>query len=89
MSKKYRTLSSIILILAVIFLPSYIYIPALALAIILLPFFWEGILIACLIDILYGPNIHTFSSIFSTFAFMATVAIAVIIPIRRRIRTHV
>mgnify|MGYP001616999366 CR=1 FL=1 len=85
---KRRAATSIVLILAVIFLPSYIYIPALALAVILLPFFWEGVLIAFLIDALYGPGIHSFASIFSTFGFWSAALLAVVLPVRRRIRAY-
>ncbi|OHA91966.1 MAG: hypothetical protein A3J09_00470 [Candidatus Zambryskibacteria bacterium RIFCSPLOWO2_02_FULL_51_21] len=86
--KNLRVISSIVLILSVIFLPSYIYLPALALAIIVLPFFWEGVLIAFLIDALYGPGVSSLASIFSTFGFYSAVLLAVVVPVRRRLRTY-
>ena len=86
--KKGRLFSVVALIFAVIFLPSYIYLPALFIAIIVLPFFWEGILIAFLVDALYGPGLASFGSIFSTFAFYSTFLVAIIVPVRKSIRSH-
>ncbi|OHA91220.1 MAG: hypothetical protein A2758_01975 [Candidatus Zambryskibacteria bacterium RIFCSPHIGHO2_01_FULL_49_18] len=86
--KKHRLLSVIFLILAVIFLPYYIYLPALLVAIIVFPLFWEGILIGSLIDALYGSRLHSFASVFFTFAFYSFILVTIIMPVRRRIRSY-
>ena len=84
--RRYITLAA--LLLAIIFLPYYIYLPLLAAAIIAFPFFWEGVLAGFLIDVLYGPEIDSFLAIFSTFAFFSLVLAAAMLPIRRRIRAY-
>ncbi|KKW10112.1 MAG: hypothetical protein UY47_C0001G0060 [Parcubacteria group bacterium GW2011_GWB1_49_7] len=84
--RRYITLAA--LILAIIFLPYYVYIPFLAVVIVVFPFFWEGVFAGFLIDALYGSEIHSFFSIFSTFAFFSLSLAVIILPIRRRIRAY-
>ena len=84
--RRYTTLAS--LILAIIFLPYYVYVPLLVVAIIIFPFFWEGVLAGFLIDALYGPEMHYFFSVFSTLAFLSLVLAIIALPIRHRIRAY-
>ncbi len=86
--KKNRPFSVVALVLAVIFLPSYVYLPALLAAIIVFPLFWEGILVGFLIDALYGPGLASFASIFSMFAFYGLILVAILVPVRKSIRSH-
>lgn len=51
---KVRITVSAILILLVLFMPYWFYLPLIAVAILLLPFYVEGILLALLTDSFYG-----------------------------------
>ena len=77
----YRLLTTILVFLSIIFLPYYLYVPALILAMAALPLFWEGMLLGFLIDILYGSGIHA--------GLLALLGLALLLPLRERIRTHV
>lgn len=51
---KLRITSTILILLALFLLPYWIYLPLLFLAIFFISFYWEGIVLAFLVDTLYG-----------------------------------
>ena len=86
---KYRPLITFALLLAIITLPYWIYLPALFAAIVILPVFWEGIILGFIIDILYGPGSRLLPSAGSFYGLCALLLIIILIPVRERLRTHV
>ncbi len=76
-----RILGSIIVLISILVLPYWVYIPVLFVAIIFFPLYWEGILFAFLIDILYGSEIKT--------ALYALIVLIVLLPIRENLRSYV
>lgn len=84
-----RLIGSAVVLIAVLILPYWLYIPVLIIALILLPFFWEGILFAFLIDVLYGSGIQAPASLVSPFAFFILIALMVLLPLRDSLRFHV
>jgi len=79
----------VILFFAIILFPFWIYIPLVGAAMIFFPFFWEGILLALLIDVLYGGGVGEMSDLLSPMAFAATLLLIVLLPLRERVRIHV
>ena len=49
-----RILALVLLLLSIIFLPYWIYLPLLAITAIMLPFYWEALVLAVVIESLYG-----------------------------------
>ena len=76
----YRILATIFVFLSIIFLPYYVYVPALVLAMGAYPLYWEGVLLGFLIDILYGEGIYA--------GFLTLAGLVMLLPLRERIRTH-
>jgi hypothetical protein len=76
----YRHIITIALLLAILFLPHWVYIPAILAAAIFLPFYWEAILFGFVIDTLYGTR-GSFPA-----ALVAGLAVALLLPIRERLR---
>ncbi len=85
----YRLIAIILLIVSIIFLPYWVYVPTLIIAMAVLPIFWEGILFGFLIDALYGQRISSLSTLVSSAAFLALIGLLILIPLRKRIRSHV
>lgn len=81
---KIRVASVVILALAILFTPYWIYLPLLTLAAVSFPFFWEAVLLSLLIDTLYGEGFTGFYSI----SFAAILLVVVFIPIHERLRFH-
>lgn len=77
---RYRHFVSAVILIAVVFLPYWIYVPLIFAASLLLPFYWEAILFGFLIDTLYGT-----SGLYSA-ALTAAAAVALFIPVRERLR---
>lgn len=76
-----RIFGSIVVLISILVLPSWIYIPALFIAIIIFPFFWEGLLFALLVDVLYGGGVKI--------ALSALVLLIILVPIRENLRFNV
>lgn len=85
---KIRISSILVVLLSIIFLPYWIYLPLLGAAMIFFPFFWEGIVLALLIDVLYGGGIGSFGELLSPMAFSATFLLIILLPLRERLRVH-
>ena len=81
-----RVIGSIFVLLSILVLPYWIYIPVLLFSIIFFPFFWEGIIFAFLIDVLYGSGVESLLSFVSPFALSALILIIILLPIRERLR---
>ena len=87
--RRFRTISIIILFLATVFLPFWVYLPLIGAAMIFFPVFWEAIFFGLLIDVLYGGGIGSASELFSPMALSAALILIVLLPVRERIRVHV
>ena len=83
-----RILAIIIVFISILLLPYWLYLPILVIAIIFLPFFWEGILLALLSDILYGSGIELGRSILFSASFLVLALLIILLPIRKRLRLH-
>ncbi len=81
-----RTLTTIGLIILISCAPFWVYLSALALATILIPFYFEAIILAFLIDVLYGAHIHTTISFVFPFAIIFCILVMFSLPIRERLR---
>lgn len=78
-----RLLATFIIFCGVIFLPYWVYLPAMFLGMIIFPFYWEAILLAFLIEVLYGPGTVR---IFSPIVLSALVLTALLLPVREKMR---
>ncbi|MCR4279128.1 MAG: hypothetical protein NUV78_00065 [Candidatus Zambryskibacteria bacterium] len=85
---RYRIPLTILIFLAILFLPYWIYVPLLFAGVLVLPFFWEGIFFGLLIDTLYAESGLLVSTIIYSFAFWATLILVMMIPVRKRLRTY-
>lgn len=88
MMKNLRLGVVLALLLAILFLPYWLYLPLLGGAMIVFPFFWEAILLAFLVDVLYGNGVGGVAGLLSPMAFAATLLLIVLLPLRERIRVH-
>jgi len=79
----------IVLLVSILVLPYWIYIPLLFAALIFLPFFWEGILFTFLIGTIYSGNVETLSLFFSPLALVVLLTLIILLPIKERLRLHV
>ena len=84
-----RPFISIAVLLAILFLPYWIYVPLLLIAIFITPLFWEGIILGFIIDVLYGREAHIGISWHFPTALAALLLVAAMIPLRRRLRMYV
>lgn len=83
-----RLSSTLVVLLAIIFLPYWIYLPLLGAAMIIFPFYWEAVLLALLVDVLYGGGVSGMTELLSPMAFAATILLIILMPLRERIRVH-
>lgn len=81
-----RLICTIVLVIALMAFPYWIYLPLIFVASIVFPFYWEGIILAFLVDVLYGVQTHSTISFVYPFAIIASIIILVMLPIRERIR---
>lgn len=77
---------TIIILLSIIFLPYWVYLPLLLLAIVMLPMFWEGILLGLLTDMLYGSMTAVS---YPVVGIIVTALVIISIPLRARLRNYV
>jgi hypothetical protein len=84
-----RHITFFFIFLLVLIMPWWIYLPALALAVLLLPFFWEGLVLAFIVDVLYGTRLS--ENFFLMFPIaLGTTLLLVIVPfIQKRFRFYV
>ena len=80
-----RIITTVVLILFIAFFPYWIYLPLILVALIYFRFYWEGIFLSVLIDILYAPNFET-GLLSSPYALSALVILLILVPIKDRLR---
>ncbi len=85
----WRIIGTLILFASILFLPYWAYIPMLFLAIIFYQFFWEGIILALLIEVFYGNDVGFVQSLISPLALASLVAVIVVMQFRGNIRSYV
>jgi len=83
-----RAFGSMVVLISILTLPYWIYIPILYIAIVLFPFFWEGILFTFLINIIYGNGIDISFSLIPPSALSVLVILTILLPLRRRLRSY-
>ncbi|MDB5254392.1 MAG: hypothetical protein JWL80_458 [Parcubacteria group bacterium] len=81
-----RAVSTVVCAVLILAFPAWIYIPALCIPIALFDFYWEGIILAFFIDVMYGTRVHTGISLYFPFAESAAVLVLLLLPIKRRLR---
>lgn len=83
-----RIFASAFVLVSILFLPYWIYLPLVFIVVIVFPIYWEGILLALLIDVLHKGAFNGIGDIFYSFGFYTLLAIIVFIPLRERLRYH-
>jgi hypothetical protein len=81
-----RTIISVSIFILLFIAPYWLYLPALGLSLIYFRFYWEGIMLAFLIDTLYGYDI--FGKFYLRFpvALLACILLLLVPVIQRRLR---
>jgi hypothetical protein len=74
----------IALVILIIFAPFWIYLPALFLALVYFPIFWEGVILGFLADALYAPAGSLLGS--HAIALASLIVALAVIPLRERFR---
>ncbi len=81
-----RFIVSALIFLTILFLPYWVYLPLLFLGMVLSPFYWEALVFAFLIDILYGEG----HSLFLSPMALTTLFILAVLPLlRERLRWQI
>ena len=84
-----RLTGLVIVLVSILFVPYWFYIPILLAAIIILPLFWEGIVFGFLIDVLYGGGVESVALLSFPFALAVLVILVALVPLRERLRSYV
>ncbi|MEX2013697.1 MAG: hypothetical protein WD897_02170 [Parcubacteria group bacterium] len=84
-----RILWLVVIFASILVLPYWVYIPVLFIGIILFPFFWEGIPLAFLIEVLHGSGMAVLPLLISPLALSVLIALIILLPIRERLRSYV
>lgn len=84
-----RVLGSVIILASILVLPYWVYIPVLFIGIILFPFFWEGILLAFLIEVIHSSGNGVLSLLVSPLTLSALIVLIILLPIRKSLRSYV
>lgn len=74
-----RIIADIVLLVAVLFLPYWIYVPLIGAAMILFPLFWEAIACAFIVEALYGTGSLKLP-------LLAALLLAALLPVREQLR---
>jgi hypothetical protein len=80
-----RTLSRIVLLIAILAFPFWIYLPLLVIAVLFFPFYIEGVIGGFLIDVLYS-NAPIYIGFSFPFALIMAVVLVISLPLRDYIR---
>jgi len=86
--KKYRLISTVAILISIIFLPYWIYLPLLTVAIFYFRFYWEGLILAFFIDVFYGTFGFSFTSPYHSASFWTLIILLLLLPLRRIIRNY-
>ncbi|MDO8728713.1 MAG: hypothetical protein Q7K26_02330 [bacterium] len=77
------------ILISLLVLPYWIYIPVLFIGIILFPYFWEGILAVFLIDIIHSNATEMFSLLISPLILSVLITLIIMVPVRESLRSYV
>lgn len=83
-----RIITTILILLSVFFLPYWIYVPALVLFSVLFPLYIEAIVLAFLIDVLYGGRALFPLSFQYPFAIGFSLVLIMLLPLRSKLRNY-
>jgi hypothetical protein len=83
-----RTLASIALVVAILAFPYWVYIPMLVAFVAVFPFYFEAIIMAFMIDVLYGARAYSGISFFFPFALITSLLVIMILPVKQYFRLH-
>lgn len=83
-----RPIFNLIALILIFIAPYWLYFPVLALGLILLPVYWEGVVLGFIIDVLYGADAHTGISLHFPFAIAASVAVLILYPLKKQLRIN-
>jgi hypothetical protein len=83
-----RVLITLSLLLSILVLPYWLYVPAIALTSIYIPYYIEAVILAFLIDVLYGGSTHTTITFAFPFAIGFSLLLIILVPLRSRLRIH-
>ena len=84
-----RVLGSTVILVSILVLPYWVYVPLLFIGAILFPFFWEGILLVFLVSVVHDRGMTVLSSLVSPLALSILVALISLLPIRESLRSYV
>ncbi len=84
-----RIIGLIIILIAILILPYWIYIPILFMAILVFPFFGEAIIFVLLINTMYGDGIKITKLLVSPLFISVVLTIIIMLPLRERLRFNV
>ena len=84
-----RLIGFVLILVSILILPYWIYIPVLFVGIVLFSFFWEGIVLTFFINIIHNVGTNFSVSLVSPLALAALVALIVMLPIRGSLRSYV
>lgn len=81
-----RNIVTIILCLFILSFPYWVYVPLLVVGIVIFPFYFEAILLAFIIDVLYGTRAYIGFSFVFPFASIVALLVVMVLPVRRYFR---
>ncbi len=85
----YRIIGLVCILTSILVLPYWIYVPVLFIGIVLFPFFWEGIVLVFLINVIHGGSVEFPAMLTSSLVLFVLVVLIVMLPIRKRLRSYV
>lgn len=85
----HRVLGLVIILVSILVLPYWIYIPMLFIGMLLFPFFLEGMLATFLINVIHGSGMEVLSLLISPLSLSALIILIAMLPIRENLRSYV
>ncbi|MBI2673709.1 MAG: hypothetical protein HYX23_00290 [Candidatus Zambryskibacteria bacterium] len=85
----YRLVGYILILVSILFLPYWVYLPVLFTGIIFFRFFWEGIVLAFLIDAVHNVLPATLITPVSPLTFAVLAALIIMLPVKENMRSYV
>lgn len=84
-----RIVGFVCILISILVLPYWIYVPALVIGIVLFPFFWESIALVFLINVIHGGSVEFPAAFTSSLALFVLAVLIIMLPIRKRLRSYV
>lgn len=84
-----RAISYVVILISILFLPYWLYVPIIVAATVIIPFFWEAIIFGFLIDVLYGSSTKFSVFFVSVHSLAATIIIIAAMIFKEKLRFHV